>query len=46
MRIKEEPDPDIKISQEEADKMVDAPNEFYDSEKDNDKSNIETITQQ
>ncbi|XP_077291352.1 histone deacetylase 3 [Arctopsyche grandis] len=41
LRIKEEPDPDVKVSQEEADKMVDAQNEFYDSEKDNDKSAIE-----
>ncbi|XP_034827651.1 histone deacetylase 3 [Maniola hyperantus] len=39
-RIKEEPDPDIRISQEEADKMVEAKNEFYDDEKDNDKETV------
>ncbi|XP_045770219.1 histone deacetylase 3 [Maniola jurtina] len=39
-RIKEEQDPDIRISQEEADKMVDAKNEFYDDEKDNDKETV------
>lgn len=36
-RIKEEPDPDVRISQEEADKMVEPKNEFFDDEKDNDK---------
>ncbi|XP_063833224.1 histone deacetylase 3 [Ostrinia nubilalis] len=36
-RIKDEPDPDVKMTQEEADKIVDAKNEFYDDEKDNDK---------
>ncbi|KAJ8713092.1 hypothetical protein PYW08_008396 [Mythimna loreyi] len=36
-RIKDEPDPDVRISQEEADKMVEPKNEFYDDEKDNDK---------
>lgn len=36
-RIKDDPDPDVRISQEESDKMVDPKNEFYDDEKDNDK---------
>ncbi|XP_023947594.2 histone deacetylase 3 [Bicyclus anynana] len=36
-RIKEEPDPDIRMSQEETDKMVEPKNEFFDDEKDNDK---------
>ncbi|CAH0595467.1 unnamed protein product [Chrysodeixis includens] len=36
-RIKDEPDPDVRISQEEADKMVEPKNEFYEDEKDNDK---------
>ncbi|CAF4886179.1 histone deacetylase 3 [Pieris napi] len=39
-RIKEEPDPEIRISQEEADKMVEPKNEFYDDEKDNDKESV------
>ncbi|KAF9414803.1 hypothetical protein HW555_007383 [Spodoptera exigua] len=39
-RIKDEPDPDVRISQEEADKMVDAKNEFYEDEKDNDKEPV------
>ncbi|CAH2235956.1 histone deacetylase 3 [Pararge aegeria] len=39
-RIKEEPDPDIRISQEEADKMVEPKNEFFDDEKDNDKETV------
>ncbi|CAH0402841.1 unnamed protein product [Chilo suppressalis] len=36
-RIKDEPDPDVKMTQEEADKLVEAKNEFYDDEKDNDR---------
>ncbi|KAJ8711437.1 hypothetical protein PYW07_008679 [Mythimna separata] len=36
-RIKDEPDPDVRISQEEADKIVEPKNEFYEDEKDNDK---------
>ncbi|XP_026754881.2 histone deacetylase 3 [Galleria mellonella] len=36
-KIKEEPDPDVRISKEEADMMVEPKNEFYDDEKDNDK---------
>ncbi|KAL0867581.1 hypothetical protein ABMA27_008349 [Loxostege sticticalis] len=36
-RIKDEPDPDVKMTQEDQDKMVDAKNEFYDDDKDNDK---------
>ncbi|XP_053616961.1 histone deacetylase 3 isoform X3 [Plodia interpunctella] len=39
-KIKEEPDPDVRISKDEADMMVDAKNEFYDDEKDNDKDNV------
>lgn len=39
-RIKEEPDPDVRISQEEADRMVEPRNEFYDDEKDNDKEMV------
>ncbi|XP_026333194.1 histone deacetylase 3 isoform X1 [Hyposmocoma kahamanoa] len=39
-RIKDEPDPDVRISQEEADKMVEPKNEFYDDEKDNDKEPV------
>ncbi|CAH2094028.1 unnamed protein product [Euphydryas editha] len=39
-RIKEEPDPDIRISQEEADKMIEPKNEFYEDEKDNDKEQV------
>lgn len=36
-KIKEEPDPDVRISKEEADMMVEPKNEFYEDEKDNDK---------
>nr|XP_037872152.1 histone deacetylase 3 isoform X2 [Bombyx mori] len=36
-RIKDEPDPDVRISQDDADKMVEPKNEFYEDEKDNDK---------
>ncbi|CAB3219866.1 unnamed protein product [Arctia plantaginis] len=36
-RIKEEPDPDVRISQEETDKMVEPKNEFFEDERDNDK---------
>ncbi|XP_072934589.1 histone deacetylase 3 [Epargyreus clarus] len=45
-RIKEEPDPDIRISQEEADKMVEPKNEFYDDEKDNDKESVISETKE
>lgn len=33
-------DPDIRISQEESDKMVEPKNEFFDDEKDNDKETV------
>lgn len=36
-RIKEEPDPDVRISQSDEDRMVEAKNEFYDGDQDNDK---------
>lgn len=36
-RIKEEPDPDVRISQSDEDKMVEPKNEFFDGEQDNDK---------
>ncbi|OWR47805.1 histone deacetylase 3 [Danaus plexippus] len=42
-RIKEEPDPDIRISQEEADKMVEPKNEFFDDDKDNDKESLPEV---
>lgn len=41
-REKEEPDPDVRVSQELEDKMVEAKNEFYDGDKDNDKTEMET----
>lgn len=37
-KIKEESDPDVRISQDDADKIVEAKNEFYDGDKDNDKT--------
>ncbi|KAJ0172954.1 hypothetical protein K1T71_011130 [Dendrolimus kikuchii] len=39
-KIKEEPDPDIRIGQEEADKMVEPKNEFYEDDKDNEKETV------
>ncbi|CAG9559417.1 unnamed protein product [Danaus chrysippus] len=42
-RIKEEPDPDIRITQEEADKMVEPKNEFFDDDKDNDKESLPEV---
>lgn len=36
-RIKEEPDPDVRINQMDEDKMVEPKNEFFDGENDNDK---------
>lgn len=41
-KMRDEPDPDVRISQELEDKMVEAKNEFYDGEKDNDKTEPET----
>lgn len=37
---KEEDDPDVRISQDLEDKMVEARNEFYDGDKDNDQEDI------
>lgn len=34
-----EPDPDVRVSQDEADKRIEANNEYYDGDKDNDKEN-------
>ncbi|XP_061722578.1 histone deacetylase 3 [Cydia pomonella] len=39
-KIKDEPDPDIRISQEESDKMVEPKNEFYDGDTDHDKEAV------
>lgn len=41
-KIKEDDDPDVRISQDLEDKIVEAKNEFYDGDKDNDKENLET----
>lgn len=41
-KIKEEEDSDVRISQEMEDKMVEAKNEFYDGDKDNDKDDMKT----
>lgn len=41
-RLKEEDDdPDVRISQDLEDKMVDAKNEFYDGDKDQDKTDLD-----
>jgi hypothetical protein len=37
-RIKDEPDPDVRMSQREIESMVEKNNEFYDDENDNDKN--------
>ncbi|XP_037948872.1 histone deacetylase 3 [Teleopsis dalmanni] len=37
-RIKEEPDPEVRISQTEEDKMIEPKNEFYDGDQDQDKA--------
>lgn len=39
-KMKDEDDPDNRISQELEDKMVEPKNEFYDGDKDNDKDDI------
>ncbi|XP_063388963.1 histone deacetylase 3 [Cydia fagiglandana] len=39
-KIKDEPDPDIRISQEDSDKMVEPKNEFYDGDTDHDKEAV------
>lgn len=41
-RVKEEDDPDVRISQELEDKMVEPKNEFYDGDKDQDKDHAES----
>lgn len=41
-RIKEEPDPDVRISQSDEDKMIEPKNEFFDGEQDNDKMDGES----
>lgn len=41
-KIKEGEDPDVRISQELEDKIVEPKNEFYDGDKDNDKDEMET----
>lgn len=41
-KIKDEEDPDIRISQELEDKIVEAKNEFFDGDKDNDKDDVKT----
>lgn len=41
-KSKEEEDPDVRISQELEDKMVEGKNEFYDGDKDQDKNEMET----
>ncbi|KAM3959490.1 histone deacetylase 3 [Aphomia sociella] len=39
-KIKEEPDPDVRVSKDESDMIVEPKNEFYDDEKDNDKDSV------
>lgn len=41
-KVKEEDDPDVRISQDLEDKMVEAKNEFYDGDRDNDKDDVKT----
>ncbi|XP_059611599.1 histone deacetylase 3 [Phlebotomus argentipes] len=41
-KIKDESDPDVRISQADEDRMVEPKNEFYDGENDNDKIEAET----
>lgn len=41
-KIIPEPDPDIRINQNDEDKMVEAKNEFYDGDKDQDKVTVKT----
>lgn len=41
-KIKEEDDPDVRISQDLEDKLVEPKNEFYDGDKDQDKNDMET----
>lgn len=41
-KFKEDEDPDVRISQELEDKMVEPKNEFYDGEKDQDKEEPES----
>ncbi|KAL4712411.1 hypothetical protein ACJJTC_001572 [Scirpophaga incertulas] len=45
-RIKDDTDPDVKMTQEEADKLVEPKNEFFEDEKDNDREQpVETKEQ-
>lgn len=41
-RFKEEPDPDVRISQSDEDRMIEPKNEFFDGDQDNDKTEMET----
>ena len=41
-RLKEEPNPDIRINQSDDDQIVEAKNEFFDGDQDNDKTENET----
>lgn len=41
-KTKKEDDPDVRISQELEDKMIEPKNEFYDGDKDQDKEDMET----
>lgn len=41
-RIKEEPDPDVRVSQSDEDRLVEPKNEFYDGDQDNDKMDSES----
>lgn len=40
-RVKEEPDPDVRISQMDEDQTVEMKNEFFDGDQDNDKTDNE-----
>lgn len=41
-RINEEPDPDVRISQSDEDRMIEPKNEFFDGDQDNDKMDSES----
>lgn len=41
-RLKEEPNPDIRVNQSDDDQIVEAKNEFFDGDQDNDKTENET----
>lgn len=40
-RMQDEPDPNVRISQADEDRMIEPRNEFYDGDRDNDKSEVE-----